>query len=30
MGKEEENVTEYACGFIGDGVQLTGEETFMV
>ena len=27
-GKEEENITQLACGFIGDSVQVAGEERF--
>ena len=27
-GEEGESVTELACGFTGDGVQVSGEERF--
>jgi hypothetical protein len=28
--EEGENVTEYDCSFIGDGVQVPGEEKFRI
>jgi hypothetical protein len=28
LGEEGKNVTEYACGFIGYGVQVPGGEKF--
>jgi len=30
LGRGEGKVTEYACGFIGYGVQVPGEEKFWI
>jgi len=30
LARKGKNVTEYACSFIGDGVQVQREETFTV